>query len=217
MFAKTKTPPSLDTLISDLLARIPDLASPNGPGAEVFRLAKLRDGLIVAKRRISDELATTSADSPLGPGTAVKFDPAADAEALLTGADVATLVSPVAESRWASLHRQRRAVETALELLTDKVREADLTVVASEFEKLKPMIARVMAEIVARYQALAAGLAALNGLDAELGHRGFPIGRRPPLMGGFDLGILLGEQGRPALAWWIENLSKTWGLDKEGK
>ena len=217
ILTKPKPAASLADLIAELLAGVPDLQAPTGPGAEVHRLAALRDELTTSRTRILRELETTSGDGPGGPMSTSRYDAGKDAGALLAGTDIADLTAPAEETARGSLLRQLRAADAALEILQDKIREASDALVASEFARLKPALREIMSAVAERYEQLRLALETLNRLDTELGHKGFPIGRRPSLLGGYDLDTLHGCSGRPSLAWWTNHLRETWGLDKEGK
>ncbi|MCL5278691.1 MAG: hypothetical protein M1376_02145 [Planctomycetes bacterium] len=209
--------PDLDTLIDQVIAAVPDLNDLDGPAAEVHKLAALRDRLESDRKRIIAELAHCSADGPMGPGTTVRYDPGADAAALLNGAPIETLTAPVEESYRAGLLRQLRAAEAGLEQVRDRIPGMNQKVAAEQFARLRPLIARVIGKVLDRYRDLCAALEALNSLDHELARKGLSVGPRPPLMTGFDSRILGGGQNWPMLGYYVEERAKTWNSDEDGK
>jgi hypothetical protein len=215
IFRKQQT--DVDALVLQALAEVPDLGDPSGPASAVYEMGKLRDEMTAKRAQIIAKLGRCSAVGPMGPGSIVHYDASADAAALLAGADVGTLTAPAEESEYGSLRRQLRAIDAVLGDLPGRIMEADLRIVAEEFERARPALAKVMATIVEEYERLCELLETVNRLDQELGHRGLPLGRRPSLMTGYDMNILFGGNGWPTLSWQISEMRKTWGLPEKGK
>lgn len=212
---KTKGRPDLDELIAGVLANLPNRDDPAGPFGPVLALAARARQVEKWHREIVGELAKCTADSPAAGAPTVRYDPAADIEAIIEGTDPRSLSAPVAESRRNSLLRQLRATTPVPDILRERMRLQTIQIVGEQFSKLRPLLRDIVAEILKRYSDLLAGLSALKSLDEELNRRGLACEAREQLFLGYDAGILGGHNGQPSLQWHIDDRKKRWRLNGE--
>lgn len=215
MTAKKEQIAGFDGLGAELLSRLPDMRDPNGPAKPVHVANNLWQRLKADKKRILGELQGCSDFGPAGPVT--KFDPAADAESLLTGGAVENLTGPVAESRRASLLRQLCAVEHALPAAEQRVQQEAIRVGREVCHELEPTARDVVEQVLVQMEFLSNTLRDLAQFYQECSQRG--LSNRPghwrlqPL----EELLLFGVPGYPSLEYYIAERRKVWGIQSAEK
>jgi len=209
--SKKDTIATYHNLPQKVIASIPDMRSPEGPGKAVHDALALWEKLKSEKGRIMGELAHCTEAGPFGPAT--RYDAGADAAALLGGADVSTLTAPVAESRRAGLLRQLAAVEHALPGAETAVHRTAIAVNREVCQQLQPVVAEVVEDVLVQMESLLNELRDLAQLFQTLSHRG--LSNRPAHwhLQAIEELILFGARGYPSLEVFIKERRKIWGIE----
>ncbi len=167
-------------LVEQARGAIPDLGALDGPGKPIHDAARLRQRLEAVKKKVLAELATCTGPGDLGPK--VKFDPGADAAAILNGTDPETLVAPVQETRRGSLLRQLRGLERALPQVEDKPRQLESEIIPKICEDLRPIAQKIVQQTIDAAEALLAAVRTEAQFHELLRIRGVREDMRPGYM-----------------------------------
>lgn len=214
---KTKNTFTTDLLDDEIAGQIPDLSEPGGLGQPLLDAVALLRRLQEQKRQVLAELVTTSEDAGFGTSR-LRHDPSADAQALLAGADLATMVAPVAETRRATLLRQLRALERAIPEAEGRIGGIEAETILETCEAVRPVAQQIAQDTINAARHLLACLQAEREFHEVLNRRGLRHDRRPgwlrlwPQMAAW----LDGDVHRPSLSHFIHERAVAAGLDAGG-
>ena len=204
-------------LDKEIIDSIPDLRDPEGLGKEIRDAFDLSERLKAEKKRIIGELGNCSEMGPLGP--TIKFTTEADVKMLLAGEPVKNLTLPIQESYRSGLLRQLRAVNSALPVIGDRIREFELNLIAEQANKLKSIdaVRSVFRDTIEAAENLLECLRTQEQLCTLIRKRGFkdPYGCGWWNFQPLEFAWLKGDIHRPSLEFYIESRSNSIGLNRE--
>jgi len=146
---------------------------------------------------------------------AAKFNPEQDGRAIFTGEKVlADLAGSNTTTIQHDLRRQEVAIEVAIGLQREVVRQTEMDTVRRICEKHRGEILLVFERVLDSFARLEKDPLQLEVLDLGLQHRGLRAEYRPTgwQLTGYESSVLHGGPAAPSLAWFIGNRKKTLGL-----
>jgi hypothetical protein len=215
LFGKSKKEQiaAFHNLSEQVLAQIPDLRDPNGPGKAVHEAQATWERLQSERKRVSEELRKCSTSGP--GGSIAKFDSVVDAGLLLEGAAVDSLTAPVEESRRSTLMRQLRAIEHALPGAEQRIHRAATATTIRACKDLQPAAAGIIEKTLIAAETLLNCLRDEAEFFQSCSRRG--LSNRP---GHWHLQpveetLLFGAHGYSSLEVYIRERRQIWGITDE--
>jgi len=137
-----------------------------------------------------------------------------DAQALLDGAEPASLSGPDDIDHKRNLQRQLKAIEAAISILQEQQRELIAKLASDACQEITPVANKIAGDTFECLENLLSQLEKQRQFYSLLDRKGLPSTRRDAhwCLTAFEDRLLFGGLGQPTLRWFIDERKKYWGL-----
>jgi hypothetical protein len=206
----------------ELKSSIPNLRQVDNPTGDEYRavgrrLRELRERLPLLRRK-------RDAAAQAGNGSAgfrlTQEVVAQDTACVADGGSIEALQCETVIDERATIHRQIRATEEAVEVLADRLRALEVKLALEELEKLGDVGRAIGTELCEAYERLDSVLRNCRELYAFMHRRAFPhsiLKGTAWCLESLDCCLLNGGPNFPSISCWVEMRKRAWGLDEPQK